>query len=154
MTVNVNEGYWQLDLLHGYSGVPSEVIIAAYPLGDSEAAPYDLRIVAMSSLEHRPEGSYAFLMLDSTILGGDIMPVNGIASGLGDTPLTLRLLNTEGDLISETRITIDDPSGINEIPWTAELARNDFTGPATLALYPDSDEALDSQPVTVEAAAG
>lgn len=154
VTIPVEDGQWQIDLLHGYNDVPSEVIIAAYPLSDAQSDPYDLHIVAMAALEHRPEGTYGFLTLESTSLGGGIMPVRGIASGLGDAPLIVRLLTATGDLISETSVLIDDPSGVNEVPWTAELARNDYVGPAELLLLSASEEALDSQAVTIEAAAG
>lgn len=154
MTVLASEGQWQLDLLHGYNGVPSEVTVAAYPTESDSALPYDERIVAMAGLEYRPEGHYARLFQDQTTIGGDTMPIGGTASGLGDNQLTLRLLTPDGDLISEASISIHDPYGLNEIPWTADLGRNDYSGPALLELL-DADAALlDEREVSVAAEAG
>ncbi len=95
-SVTVNDGQWQLDLLHGYADVPSEVVIGAYPDDPAITDPYDLAIVVIGGLQYRPEGRYGHFTLDRTDMGGDLMPVSGFASGLGEDPLTLRLLSGSG----------------------------------------------------------
>jgi hypothetical protein len=152
-TVTVADSRWQVDLLHGYADVPSEVLIGAYPL-DSSSEAYDLVIIALGGLDYRPEGRYAAFTLATTTLGGDVMPVSGIASGFGESPLLLRLLDPAGDLISEASIFVDDPYHVNEIPWSTDLERNAYTGDALLELRDGAGQLLDSQDVTIEAAAG
>ncbi len=49
---------------------------------------------------------------------------------------------------------LEDPSGLNEVAWTAELARNDYVGPARLEMRDPQGEVLDSLDVTVSASAG
>jgi hypothetical protein len=154
--VLVSEGAWQIELLHGYRGDPVEASISAISPDPAVSEAYAHRLIALSSLAQRPAGAFARVTSNTHegTLGGDLIRIEGMASGLAENRLMLRLLTPEEDLISESSITVTNPFIVDEMPWSADLSRGDYTGPATLELRDAAGAVLSSQAVTVESAAG
>jgi hypothetical protein len=154
--VLVHEAVWQVDLLHGYNGVTVETTIAALSSDPALTEAYDRTLIAVGGLAYRPDGSMARMTSNTNegTLGGDIIRVEGMASGLAQNQLVVRLLTPEDGLISESIISVNNPFVVDEMPWSADLSREEFTGAAVLELSDLSGQILESQSVTVESAAG
>ena len=157
VTVAVQDGQWQLELLPGYSGVPTEVSIRALATDATITTPYYQRLVLLGSLKYRPEGRFAQItggIAADGSAGGESLQISGRSSGLADGELRLQLLNTDRAVISETSIATHNPYLLDEMPWTADIDTESYTGPARLQLVDPGGEMLDSRPVTLDTAAG
>ena len=159
-TVEVENEQWAVDIPHTYNGEPTEAIISALPIDDDVAGDYDLVSIILSSIDNRPDGVFGSIIspIDESAVGGDFIPITGNASGLFEGTFILSLEN-EGEIISQLVITHNNPNLIDDMPWSADLQTNDYTGEATIHMYyqdaRDGEEVtLDSVVVTISQIAG
>jgi hypothetical protein len=155
-TVQVVDGRWQIELPHSYQDVPIEVAITAGSTDPRIETPYDVVLVALAGLDYRPEGTYGSIIFptEGSTVGGDSLQVEGLTSGLIENRLNLRLLVNDEDLINDETITIQNPYFIDEMPWSAEISTDGYTGPAILQIVDSDDTVLAAINLTVETAAG
>jgi len=157
--VDTPAGDWQIELIHGYTGEPTEATIRAIPLtGDGI---YDSASIIISANSYRPEGVFGSIITpgDGDIVGGDMLLVEGSVSGVFEGTFQLALINAAGTMIDEQTITAFNPYFIDEVPYQAELATNAYTGPATIRAYAlsaddGSEIPLGSVSITIESSAG
>jgi hypothetical protein len=152
-------GDWQVELIHGYTGEPTEVTIQAVPLeGEGLLASSS---VLLSSIAYRPEGAYGFILLpgDGDTVGGDSIPVEGSVSGVFENTFTLVLLDSAENILDEQIITVFNPYFIDEVPYQADLAPGSYTGPAVIRAQITNAEGgdlieLGSVSITIDSSAG
>lgn len=153
---------WQVELVHNYTGDPTETVIIARSLNNAIAEDYDIESIAISAAEHRPEGVFGAIIVpspDSTV-GGDQILVIGRGSGFFENTFILSLEEADdGTEISQTIVTMNNRYFIDDMIWETDLPTNDFTGHAILRMsYQDaaSGEMIDvnSFPVVVSSIAG
>ncbi len=154
--ISVNEGRWQVELPHTYQDVPIEVAITAKSPDPNISTPYAVGLIALGGLDYRPEGTYGYITFPpaGSSVGGDSVQVEGLASGLPDNRLAVRLRDTDLQIINEQIVSIYNPYFVDEMPWTAEVATNNYTGPASLEILQDNDTILSSITLNLETAAG
>jgi hypothetical protein len=128
-------GRWQVRLLHGYQGEPSEITLRAEPLDVRVAGDYDTETAAISGLAYRPQGRSAALLglAEGQAIGGEQLLIQGSASGFAPGQLLLRLTTRDGTLISESLIDLP-ASPLDEVIWQAELASGGQPQPVVLRL--------------------
>ena len=152
--VDAQPGEWQVELVHGFTGTPTEVEIMAT---GADGTVLDTSTVLLSDVSNRPEGSIATitLPLDGDTVGGDVIPVQGRASGIEGGLLTLQLVDSADNVIDSETMNLLNPFVIDDVPWQADLERRDATGSATIRLL-SADEAneFDRVAVTLSEAAG
>jgi hypothetical protein len=139
-TVQVDDsGKWQVELVHGVEGEPSEMAIFAVPsYADAPAgSDYDIRSVVIASKDYRPEGVFGSILapFEGSSVGGDIIPVNGTVSGVFEGEFTLELTAEDGTLLDSQQVLAMNPNFIDEVPWSAEIATQGYTGQATIRAY-------------------
>lgn len=145
-TVEAQAGDWSLELVHNYQGDPIEAVIRAVPItqdpaGENETI-YSAVSMLLADLSHRPDGTHGRITMpaDGDNMGGDIIPVAGLASGVADNTITLTLTADDGRVLDTQTVTMDNPYLIDELGWQASVSAGDYTGPATIsALFPAPD---------------
>lgn len=144
VNVDAQTAEWTVELVHGYTGDPTEVTVQAVPLTSlsSEASatestvivlPYDSVAILLTDLSNRPDGVFANITTptNGVDIGGDILPIFGRVSGTDS--ITVSLISSEADgqqVISEQTIGLNNPYLIDEITWQAELPTEGYTGQA------------------------
>ncbi len=158
--VDVEDGQWAVNIPHTYNGEPTEAIISALPTNASVAGDYDLVSIILSSIDNRPDGVFGSIIspIDESVVGGDFIPISGNASGLFEGTFILALEN-EGEIISQLVMTHNNPNLIDDMPWSADLQTNDYTGEATIRMYyqdarDGTEVTLDSVVITISQIAG
>lgn len=151
---------WSVELVHDYAGDPTEITVMARPAGGS-TADYDLETLLLSRLDLRPEGVFGSISVpqDGGSIGGDTLPIAGRGSGFFEGTFILILEAEDSTLISETVVTMRNPYFVDDLPWEAEIPRNDYVGAATLRMvYQDAATGdmitVDSIDITVTEVAG
>lgn len=154
-------GNWEVELTHGYSGEPSEFTILALPTNGATSDDYDAASVVIAGNSYRPEGTFGSIIspADGSTIGGDSVEVTGTASGLFENEFVLALVDSNGNEVSRQNVTVYNPNFIDDMPWTAELATAGYLGSATIRAFAisardGSEIPLDSVSVTVSDAAG
>ncbi len=158
-TVPTGGANWQVELPHGYSGDPTEAIIAARPTaGDGE---YDRVTVALAGEQQRPEGSFGSITApaEGDTLGGDVIEVSGRGSGLFENSLLISLIAADGAVLDNQIITLNNPYFIDDVPWRAELSTRNYSGSAAIHIFYQSmsgsdDVTLDSTEIHLTQEAG
>lgn len=159
-TIRPEDGAWSTEIVHDYSGDPTEVTISARSAEATVRGDYDIVSVILSSLENRPEGTFGRITSPQAggVIGGDSALVFGTASGIPDNTLTLTLQSSDGTPISERVLRLPSPYSVDDVAWTAELDTGDFTGAAVLTVsYLNADgerEILASTNVNISSVAG
>jgi hypothetical protein len=154
-TIDAQPGEWEVELVHGYTGEPSEVIVRAVPDDAPDAGEYDTATILISDSSHRPEGSFGQITMpqDGVEVGGDLVLVAGMASGVPDNTLTVELLAEDGRLIHAESAKLVNPYLIDAVPWQVEIAPGDYIGPASIRAA-SSAGVLDEVDILVTQAAG
>jgi hypothetical protein len=102
--------------------------------------------VTLAASEHRPDGVYAYVIapIDGGQVGGDVIQVTGRASGLADTAVMVTLTDSAGQVLAAQEIAPGSPYALDEVPWTAELPRGDYSGNAVIRMTygPEVSESL------------
>lgn len=133
------DGKWQVELVHGYTGDPTEITIAALPSYTDAPADtlYAERSVLLAGHSARPEGTFGSITapLANDTIGGDFIQVSGTVSGVFENTFTVELRAEDGAVIDQKLVTATNPYFIDEVPWTAELLTSAYTGPATIRAY-------------------
>jgi len=137
-TLDEQPGDWLVEMIHGYSGDPSELEIRAISAGEA-AEIFDRANVLISDVSNRPAGAFGTVVLPAAgdMLGGDMIPVEGRASGATENTLTVELVREDGRMVDTRIVTLNNPYLIDEVPWQVELDRREADGPATLTVYTD-----------------
>jgi len=137
-TLDEQPGDWSVEVIHGYTGDPTEIEIRAVPAGAGTTV-FDRASVLISDVSNRPEGAFGAVVLptDGDVLGGDLLLVEGRASGATENMLTVELVREDGRMVAVQTITLTNPYVIDEVPWQVELERREANGPATLTVYTD-----------------
>lgn len=165
--INAQTENWEAELVHGYVGVPDEILLRAIP----EAPPtaqntpqvsiaYDTATILLSDISNRPEGIIGIITLppNGTQTGGDTLLITGRASGVPDNTFLLELVGDGDEIIDSREVTLTNPYLVDEIPWEFALATNNYTGQATIRMVTTGEETettlLDSIVVTVTHVAG
>jgi hypothetical protein len=141
-TVQPEAGKWQVEVVHGYTGDPTEVSIYAMSPDEQVMQEYDIETVMIAPLNMRPDGVYGMILSpqDGDTPGGDEIPVIGSASGVFENQFTLALEQPDGTEISTVHVTMMNPYFIDEMLWEASLPTNEYTGPAIIRAYALSTE--------------
>ncbi|TVR21087.1 MAG: hypothetical protein EA396_09140 [Anaerolineaceae bacterium] len=155
-TVTTAAGDWSLELPHGYDGDPSEAIIRAVSLdGERE---YSRALIALSPLSARPAGMVYTITrpVMGAEVGGDVVQLEGRASGVPDNVLVVTLRDDRSETIERTTVFLENPYYVDDIPFTVDLHTRGYTGPATItvAFGEAPDAPTEVIAVTVSAAAG
>lgn len=157
------DGRWQVELVHGYSGDPDEASILALPSypGAPAGGTYAARSIMLAGSSARPEGAFGSITgpLEGDSIGGDFIQVSGTVSGVFENEFTLELVSADGRVIDQRPVLTANPYYVDEVPWSAELATNGYTGPATVRAYDlsahdGSEIALASVNITLTNTAG
>lgn len=156
--LNKPDGEFATEVIHGYVGDPTEVIVRIIPADSDtteEITVLDESSVLLASIEHRPEGAFADIITPQAgdTIGGDRIEVSGRVSGIENREFTVELMSSNGDVIDTQTVTLSSPYAIDDVPWRAELSLNDFTGSALIKVN-FSDELQTDVPVVIGAAAG
>ncbi len=127
---------WSVELTHTRPTEPTEITLYALPVGDV-VGDYDVVSIVLSLEDERPEGTFGMILapFENDEMGGDVIPVYGTASGLFENTLIVVLEQPDGTLIQEQVITVNNPGIIDEVPWTAEIPTDDYTGAAVIRAY-------------------
>ncbi|MBZ0300021.1 MAG: hypothetical protein K8J31_09785 [Anaerolineae bacterium] len=154
-------GPWSFELRQDYTGEPLEVTITARPLESGVGGDYAQRTIALAGLEYRPAGSFGRIdqPADESTVGGEILQVNGISSGIESDQILLQLTADNDQEISRQVIAAGNPYRLDEMPWAAEISTERYTGPATLQIKPynpldEGSITLASVRIMIDAAAG
>lgn len=155
------DGGWQVELLHGYSGEPIEVIVEAVAANLADQHLYDAVTVMMAGIQHRPAlltGGVRYPE-PGTRVGGDVIAVEGAFSGIQGNAFWLALAAADGRVLDERQVQLHNPYHVDLMPWSAELATNGYVGPAEVrAFVRDANGAaareLDSVAVVIVQEAG
>jgi hypothetical protein len=141
-TVQPEAGKWQVEVVHGYTGDPTEVSIYAMSLDERVMQEYDIETVMIAPLALRPDGVYGMILSpqDGDTPGGDEILVLGSASGVFENQFTVTLEQSDGTEISTVHVTMMNPYFIDEMIWEASLPTNEYTGPAIIRAYALSAE--------------
>lgn len=128
-------GNWALELAHGHEGEPSEYAAIALPANPETFGDYAMTSFIIAEESYRPDGTYGILLQPSPeeVVGGDVIPVTGTASGLFENTLVLTLAHNER-VIAQEILTLNNPYFIDEIIWTVDMPTNNYAGPATLTI--------------------
>ncbi len=163
-TVEAAAGEWSLELVHNYTGEPIEAVIRAVPVTDAaddeSETIYSAVSVLLADLSYRPDGTRGRITVpaDGDDMGGDVIPVAGLASGVADNAITLTLTAEDGRVLDTQTIAMRNPYLIDELGWEGTVSAGDYTGPATLtALFPASeggDDASARVRINITGAAG
>ncbi|MGB1285496.1 MAG: hypothetical protein ACPG7F_03090 [Aggregatilineales bacterium] len=152
--IQPEDGAWEYEFAHNYEGDPIELTIALLPVADTEIGEYDIIAVVLSPPDYRPDGNYAeiYQPAGGERVGGDVLIIQGVASGYETLKLTLQGDDT---IISEQTITIfNGADSLNETPWLVELPAEGTTGRVSLYLYDESDTELDNVDILLDEIAG
>lgn len=144
--VTVIDNRWQTEFVHEHEGDPAEMMLIAAPTDATITGDYDIVSLVVSPLENRPDGTFGTIISpqEGQSTGGDIIAVAGTASGLFEGTLIIRLLNEDDAIISENIITVTNPGIVDDVPWSAEITTEGYTGPATLTIgYTDAQDGDD-----------
>lgn len=135
--IQPQDGRWQIELVHGYTGDPTEVSVYALPVDESVTQDYDIETIMIAPLETRPEGVFGTILSpqNGDTPGGDEIPVIGSASGVFENQFTLALEQPDGTEISNVHVTMTNPYFVDEMIWEASLPTNGYTGPAVIRAY-------------------
>lgn len=143
VTVQPEGEDWSLEIVHQYTGDPTEMTIVALPLTGTVDNAYAITSAAIAPLTTRPEGTFGTILQPNpaSVVGGDVLLVVGTVSGLPGDEARLILAQPDGTPISEVPIIIDHPYAIDEVLWEVNIETNSYTGPALLMLAYDEAEA-------------
>jgi hypothetical protein len=148
-------GEWGVDLVHGYHGEPSEMLVQVL---DSSGALLDVSTIIVADVSHRPEGVYGWITwpVADAAVGGDVIFVEGMASGVDTFTVTLTLPG--GTLVDSKTVTTYNPNRIDEMPWSVELATQGLLGEAVIDAYftpiDDHNPSIQRVPVVITMEAG
>ena len=158
-TIQPEDTTWSVEILHNYTGDPTQIILEAIPVNDSDGF-YSEQSLIISQLEFRPEGTFGTLLspIPDMSVGGDLIEIVGTASGIPDNTLTISLSERDGTPISELVYVIPSPYTIDEVLWIADMPVDGYTGLASISVtYVDDEgetQTLGSADIVVSAVAG
>ena len=134
-TIQPDGNEWSVDMLHNYTGDPTQIILEAIPANGAEGY-YSEQSLIINQLTYRPDGIFGTLLSPTPemAVGGDLIEVAGTASGIPDNTLTISLTERDGTPISEIEYVIPSPYIIDEVLWITDLPTADFTGLATVTV--------------------
>ncbi|MGQ9887825.1 MAG: hypothetical protein ACUVSX_04975 [Aggregatilineales bacterium] len=155
------DGEWQIELLHSYSGEPIEVVVEALPVGAAGQQLYDAVTVMLAGIQHRPASLTGSIDYPAPAepLGGEAIIVSGAFSGVPGNSFWLALVAADGRLLDERQVELHNPYHIDLMPWSAELATSGYVGPAEVRAFVRAadgtvERALDSVAVVIAQEAG
>jgi hypothetical protein len=149
----VEDGVWDLELVHGYSGDPTEAIVEVRPASDPDSGVYASAEIVLSSLPHRPEGVSGSIDSppEGVEMGGDVLPVSGRVSGVND--FIVELVGSDGTVLDSQTVALRGAYEINDLPWAVDLTTQDYTGSALIrATFAEDIEVI--RPIVLTSAAG
>ncbi len=131
--VNATAGNWTVELMHGYTGDPTEVVIQAMQDDTLLAS----TAILLTDVSYRPEGVYGSILLpeNGSEAGGDMILVSGRASGV-DT-LLVEVIGDDDQVIGSQVVILMNPYFIDEVPWEAALNVTGYTGQAVIRVTAD-----------------
>ncbi len=144
------------ELLHGYSGEPTAVTVRLTAADAPNDPPYATVYVTLASLEHRPEGVYVDISTPGLgdEIGGDVIAVQGRASGLQDPAFSVELVGSDGAVIDSVQITLPPSYIADDLPWSTALSPGATTGSAIIRVMAADGTQLAFVPVILSSAAG
>jgi len=154
-TIQTQGDEWTVELIHNYAGEPIEVNILAVPVDATITTEYDIATILLAPLESRPEGTFGSITMptEGDTVGGEMIQVSGMASGFAENTLSIALIGSDGTTVDSKNIALHNPYQIDDMPWTAELATNGYTGSAEIRIA-DGQNIISSITVTITAEAG
>jgi hypothetical protein len=164
-TVSVEDGRWSVEIIHGYTGEPSEFTLIAQPVpstaqenntDENSDDSYAIQTLVISDLSYRPEGVYGTIgsLADGTSIGGDSIGIYGNLSGVALEDAQL-LLIIDNDVVQQTTLTGAQASLVDDIVWESELMLGDASGDAEIRLvYGEDATVLASVDIRISTSAG
>lgn len=160
-TIQPTDNAWVTEIVHEYTGDPTEMTVVAKSLNDNNPLDYDIESIVLSTLEQRPDGQFGSILspTEGTTVGGDSILISGRGSGLFENTFVLAIESADGERVVEMPFTLENPYFIDDVLWEAELPRNDYIGNASLIMfYQDAQDGneviLDSIDIVISSVAG
>lgn len=146
---------WSVELVHGYSGDPMPVTLSVWPLVSDGQAAYISASLTLASLEHRPEGAFAYVVTpqEGDSMGGDSIIVSGRASGQMAYAITVTLADSGGAVLDTQTDSFETPYPQDELGWQVTLSPREYVGDAVLIVDYGGGQS-ERITITLSAAAG
>ncbi len=153
------EGEWQIELPHSYTGEPIEASLIARPADPLVSGIYSQQTIALAGLSYRPEGIFGSITFpaEGSTVGGETLLVTGSASGVPEGALAVDLIADDGRLVTTMLAATVNPYLIDDMPWSAELGTQGYTGPASIQIsapYDNTVLPLSQIQIMIDTAAG
>lgn len=147
---------FSFEMIHGYSGEPSNVTITVTAADAPDDPPYMTRTVTLAAPQHRPEGVYVDVLTPQMgdEIGGDEIDVRGRTSGLADRAFTVELVGGDGAVIDSAEVVLPPGYITDDLPWQAVIDPGEATGSAILRVTGKDGTEYALVPVVLSAAAG
>lgn len=88
----------------------------------------------------------------SQVMAGNLQ-INGVVSGLARDEFTLLLLDSDGRVLNQQLITVQNPNQIRDVPWSASMTTSNYLGAAEVRLVArnplDQEIVLARVPITL-----
>ncbi len=158
ITVDSLPGEWQRELVHGYTGEPSEFILRVVPASpDATFEIYDSSAILLSDVNNRPAGIYGAITqpINGAQIGGDMILVSGRISGAAQ--VRVEVVTDTGDTLDTAEALMTNPYLLDEVIWQAEITLGNYIGQVTLlavAINADDEIELGRINLSIGAAAG
>jgi hypothetical protein len=154
--VDAVQGEWSTEIVHGYTGPPTPVVVEVLPFEVQSAEPFASSQILFAALEDRPEGMFVTLLTpeDGREVGGDEILVSGTASGIPERTFTVTLTNSNGQILDTQTVTLSGRYEIDEYPWETTLQTQDYEGNAVINVTTPDGEQLVAISVIMTSAAG
>lgn len=147
---------FEYELLHGYTGEPTAAILSLTAADAPDDPPYVSVNLTLASLEHRPEGSYVDILTPSLgdEIGGDVILVQGRASGLATPTFTVELVGSDSIVVDAVEVVLPPGYVADDLPWNVALSPGTTTGSAIIRVVDSDGAQLSVVPVVLSSAAG
>lgn len=135
---------WRIELPHSYIGEPVEASLIARPADPLVSEIYAQQTIALAGLSYRPEGMFGSITfpVEGSTAGGETLLITGSASGVPEGALTVDLIAEDGQTVTRTYAATVNPYLIDDMPWSAELGTQGYTGPAAIQISAQNDNTI------------
>lgn len=151
------DGRFTLQFIPAYDGVPVPMAVRVYAVTDAERqTPKAEAEFTLASSAERPDGVYVDVLSPQTgdEAGGDLIRVEGRASGVPSGALVVELVDSNGQTLDSQTVTLRAANLLDDVPWQAALNPGEVAGSAIINVRGADGTPYQTVPVTLSAAAG
>jgi hypothetical protein len=154
VVVPIADGVWQAFVPFA-AAEPAVLTVEARALQRGLHSPYAAAPVAVSPLAQRPPGRYGVIFSPvGEVVGGEMIPVLGSVSGVGERAVTLQMLAPDDTVLHTQEVTLAVEARIDEVPFAVDLPTLETTGPVRLRLLTTTGDMLDEVEIMLSVIAG